>query len=152
MKLYLEAAPWCVTSLYRMRKVYELLDSTWSGVMTRGRLSSVSMRLRMLLRYRKFCLSLLWCTYLHFNWDVLAMFNVQREYKESTNSNSPTGPNEAVCLAKLLLLYYLLDRDKRTAKWKAPPHPSLPLAEAGRKRKWYHVAWKNYHGICIGKW
>ena len=36
-----------------------------------------------------------------------------KEYKERTNSNSATEPNEAVCLATLL---YLLDRDKMTAR------------------------------------
>ena len=35
------------------------------------------------------------------------------EYKGRTDSNSPTGPNKAVCLAT----------------------PSLPPAKAGRKRK-----------------
>ena len=78
-------------------------------------------------------------------WQRVCMSKIK--YKERTD-NSSTGPNDAVCVATLLL-YYLLDRDKRIAKWKAPPHP--PPAEAGWKRKWYHVLWINYPGICIGK-
>ena len=52
------------------------------------------------------------------------------EYKVRTDNNSPTEPNEAVNVATLLLLY-LLDRDKRTTKWKAPLHPTFPPAETG---------------------
>ena len=57
-----------------------------------------------------------------------------KDNKERTDSNSPAEPNEAVRVATLLLKY-LLDRDKRTPKWKAPLHPSLPPAQVGRKRK-----------------
>ena len=49
-----------------------------------------------------------------------------KDYKGRTDSSSPTGPNKAVRVATLLLNNYLLDRDKRTPKWKAPPHPPLP--------------------------
>ena len=38
-----------------------------------------------------------------------------KEYKERTDSNIPIGRNEAVRIT-ILLLQYLLDRDKRTAK------------------------------------
>ena len=43
------------------------------------------------------------------------MYGVEIVYKGRTDINSPIEPNEVVCLATLLL-YYLLDRDKRTAK------------------------------------
>ena len=61
-----------------------------------------------------------------------------KEYKERTDINSPTGPNETVCVATLLLNIYLRET-KRTAKWKASPHPPTPPAEAGRRRKLYHM-------------
>ena len=49
----------------------------------------------------------------------------EENYKGRTQCNSPSYTT-AKCL---------LDRDKRTANWKASPHPPLPLAEVGRKRK-----------------
>ena len=54
---------------------------------------------------------------------------VQRSTKEEQIASS-TEPKEAVRLNTLLL-----DRNKRTAKWKAPPDPPLSPAEVGWKRK-----------------
>ena len=67
---------------------------------------------------------------------VVVIVVVQRstQYKGITDRHSPTRPSEAVRVA-ILLLRYLLIRDIRTVKWKAPHHPSLPPAEADRKRK-----------------
>ena len=53
---------------------------------------------------------------------VVVIQTDKKEYKVRTDSNSPTGPNIAARVAALLL-YYLLDREKTTAKWEAPPHP-----------------------------
>ena len=69
-----------------------------------------------------------------YEWPLKAGRMSTKEYKGRTDSNSPTGPNETVHVVTLLL-QYLFDSDKRIPKWKAPPHPPLSPAEAGRKRK-----------------
>ena len=73
-----------------------------------------------------------------------------KEYKERTDDNSSTGPNEAVRVATLYY-YNIFLIDNNTPKWKAPPHPTFLSAKGGRKRKRYHVVWTNYHEIYIGK-
>ena len=75
----------------------------------------------------------------------------EEEYKGRIDNNSSSGSNDAVRMAPLLLLYHLLDRDKKTAKWKAPPHPPVLPAKASWKRKRCHVVLTNYNEICIGK-
>ena len=50
--------------------------------------------------------------------------------------------NKRGCPCGYTILLLCLDvRYKRTAKWKAPPHPSLPSPEVDRKRKQHHVVW-----------
>ena len=61
-----------------------------------------------------------------------------KKHKVRTDRNSLIGPNEVVRVATLLLKY-LYTGDKRTAKWKAPFHPTFPGVEADLKRKPYHV-------------
>ena len=68
----------------------------------------------------------------------------EEEYEGRTNSSRPIGPYEAVCNN----LHYLIYSDRhRTAKVKAPPHPPVPPAIAGRKKKdtkqHGKVAWKH---------
>ena len=67
---------------------------------------------------------------------------VQRPKKEEHN-NTPAGSNEAVCVATLCYCSIYMIRDERTVKWKAPPHPPFPTAEAGGKRKRQYVVWTN---------
>ena len=62
-----------------------------------------------------------------------------KEYKEITNSNSRTGPNEAVFVATLYYYYICMSETERTTKWKASLHLSIPLDEAGRKWKRYQT-------------
>ena len=54
---------------------------------------------------------------------------VQRSTKEKP-TGSHTGPNITVRVAPLLLIY-ILDTNRRTAKRKIPPHPPLPPTEVG---------------------
>ena len=53
-----------------------------------------------------------------------------------TNSSRPTGPYKAVCCK----LHYLIYSERhRIVKAKAPPHPPLPPAKAGRKDERNHT-------------
>ena len=72
---------------------------------------------------------------------------VQRKKRQQQSYSTWRG-----CPCSYTTTKYLLNRDKRTEKWKTPPHPPLPPFEARWKMKWYHVVWKHDHGICIGKW
>ena len=75
-----------------------------------------------------------------------------KEYKGKINSNSPVRRNEAGRLATLLVVSYLLYINKGQQSGRLLlPHLLFPPPEAGRKKKWYHVLWTNFYGICIGK-
>ena len=68
---------------------------------------------------------------------------ISNENKGRTDSNNLTEPNEAVRVAAFYYYGIYIIKDKSKVKWKPPPHPSLPPAEPGRKRKRYHVVWTN---------
>ena len=72
------------------------------------------------------------------------------KYKGRTDNNSPTGPNEAVRVATLYYYDIYLIETKVHSGRLLPTHPSLHPAEAGRKRKRYHLVYTKYE-ICIGK-
>ena len=58
-----------------------------------------------------------------------------KEYKGTRDSNSPTGPNEAVRVA-ILYYYTIYMLEKRIAEWKAPiKHPGFSIQDVF---KWYN--------------
>ena len=65
------------------------------------------------------------------------------QHKLRTNSSRPTGSYEAVCD---VLHYLIYSKRNRTAKMKAPPHPPLPPAEAGKKRRNKPCSMEKLHG------
>ena len=54
-------------------------------------------------------------------------------YKGRTHSNGPTGTNEAVCVATLLLNIYLIETKVQQSGRFLPTHPSLQQELIGRE-------------------
>ncbi len=67
--------------------------------------------------------------------DVVVVREIQRnakEYKGSTDSNSPAGPKETACATRHC--NYTMNQRASIGKAKAPSHSPLPPAEAVRKK------------------